>query len=142
MTAKKGTKIDVAKVAEEASKLGAGESIKILSIAGVVKGFRLKHSELGSGFVFKGSFRGKYRYDEYKMESDSLILPLEIGLRIAKACKGAGKNSVRFAVEISATISSMLVQGYSWHLRWTTEPEALGQQDLIKEMLEKQLLDE
>lgn len=139
MTAKKGAKIDIGKVAEDVEKIDfPAEGVDILSIAGVVKGFKLKHSDIGSGFVFKGKFAGwgLYSGDEH-IDVDSLTLPIDIGLKIAKACKAAGKNAVRFAVTVKAKKTTMLAQGYLLQQSWGTEPEELGQKDIIKDMLEK-----
>lgn len=136
MTAKVGLKIDLGVVAELVKGLqDDSQGVEVLSVAGVVRAVRLKHSELGSGFVFKGSFSG-WRGDE-GLTTETLTLPIDLGLKIAKACKAAGKNPVRFSVRISAKKSAVMAQGYSLSQSWGTEPEEVGQMDIVKEMLLK-----
>ena len=112
------------------------------SIAGVASKAKVKHSDIGSGVVVAGNFQGEYlefcengEIKTHVLSSELLTLPLDIGTKIAKAIKGAGKNRVRFSVHIGMKKSDVLIQGYSWVVTWKVEPEVMGQLDIVKDML-------
>lgn len=135
--AKKAIGLDVAKVAKKALSADNEDVFSVMVLAGVAKKIRLKHTSIGSGVVLGGDFAGETWTDqgqELTIESASLLLPMEIGNKIAKHMNGT-KNQVKFKVVIGAKKSSVLAQGFGWVLSWEVEPQEVGQIDLVREMM-------
>lgn len=124
------------KVAAAVAKLKGEESLDMGVIVGVCEKVKLRHSDVGTGVVLMGSFAIRCRGVEEESTSfcDVLILPLDIGDRIAKKI-AKSKNSVRFSIAVSIKKSDSLTVGYKYVLDWKREPEEMGQQDALRELL-------
>lgn len=135
--AEKTIVLDSATVAKKTPSLGEHDILPVLSLAGVAKKFRVKHTAVGSGVFIKGDFAARSWADieqPVMLESTSVLLPMEIGNKIAKHMK-ASKNPIKFKIEIGAKNSTMLLQGFAWSVEWDIEPQELGQLDIVREML-------
>jgi hypothetical protein len=105
---------------------------KIVTIAGITGKVKVKHSEVGSGLIFLGDFIAKDEKSE--LEASALVLPPELGERIARKIAKGGQK-VRFAGSVSIKKTAQLSVGYAFSMDFATEPETMGQVDLVRDML-------
>jgi hypothetical protein len=126
------------KIAAYLKAMQEDEQRALFEVAGVAEKYVQKVTDFGSALIFGGTFGARDPFgDGSILESQKMILPVDIAVSLQKCIDKVQAGPVRFRADVSIKKSSKSAQGYFLKINWTHGPEHVGQMDLVRDLLKK-----